>query len=98
MGALEKSRGRILAVASSAFTGSSFILKKKGLKRAGANGTRPGSYELKMFVITCLLRDWPGQNVSSIASELCGLTIILSGTNTNFILRWQMILELRFAI
>ncbi|XP_057966611.1 probable magnesium transporter NIPA6 isoform X3 [Malania oleifera] len=35
-------RGLILAVVSSAFIGSSFILKKKGLKRAGAAGTRAG--------------------------------------------------------
>uniref|UniRef100_A0A7N0RC80 Probable magnesium transporter n=1 Tax=Kalanchoe fedtschenkoi TaxID=63787 RepID=A0A7N0RC80_KALFE len=35
--------GFILAVASSAFIGSSFIIKKKGLKRAGASGTRAGS-------------------------------------------------------
>ncbi|KAJ6365284.1 hypothetical protein OIU76_030123 [Salix suchowensis] len=42
MGVSENSRGLILAVASSAFIGASFILKKKGLKRAGANGTRAG--------------------------------------------------------
>ncbi|KAL3353646.1 hypothetical protein AABB24_018393 [Solanum stoloniferum] len=32
-----------LAVASSAFIGSSFIIKKKGLQRAGASGTRASS-------------------------------------------------------
>ncbi|CDP18952.1 unnamed protein product [Coffea canephora] len=32
-----------LAVASSAFIGSSFIIKKKGLQRAGASGSRAGS-------------------------------------------------------
>ncbi|XP_019053243.1 PREDICTED: probable magnesium transporter NIPA6 isoform X3 [Nelumbo nucifera] len=32
--------GFLLAVASSAFIGSSFIIKKKGLKRAGASGPR----------------------------------------------------------
>ncbi|KAB5561423.1 hypothetical protein DKX38_006380 [Salix brachista] len=42
MGVSENSRGLILAVVSSAFIGASFILKKKGLKRAGANGTRAG--------------------------------------------------------
>ncbi|KAH9696867.1 putative magnesium transporter NIPA6 [Citrus sinensis] len=42
MGLSENSKGLILAVASSAFIGSSFILKKKGLKRAGASGTRAG--------------------------------------------------------
>ncbi|XP_021286489.1 probable magnesium transporter NIPA6 isoform X1 [Herrania umbratica] len=42
MGLSDNSKGVILAVASSAFIGSSFILKKKGLKRAGAAGTRAG--------------------------------------------------------
>ncbi|XP_074585218.1 putative magnesium transporter NIPA6 [Curcuma longa] len=35
-------KGFILAVASSAFIGASFIIKKKGLKRAGASGSRAG--------------------------------------------------------
>ncbi|KAK8658473.1 hypothetical protein V6N13_036679 [Hibiscus sabdariffa] len=42
MGFSDNSKGLILAVASSAFIGSSFILKKKGLKRAGSSGTRAG--------------------------------------------------------
>lgn len=39
----DNGKGLILAVASSVFIGSSFILKKKGLKRAAANGTRAGN-------------------------------------------------------
>lgn len=35
--------GFILAVVSSAFIGSSFIIKKKGLRRAGINGPRAGT-------------------------------------------------------
>lgn len=35
--------GLILAVSSSIFIGSSFIIKKKGLMKAGATGTRAGS-------------------------------------------------------
>ncbi|XP_059450172.1 probable magnesium transporter NIPA6 isoform X2 [Corylus avellana] len=42
MGASDNVKGLILAVASSVFIGTSFILKKKGLKRAGAAGTRAG--------------------------------------------------------
>ncbi|CAA7410726.1 unnamed protein product [Spirodela intermedia] len=38
----DNTRGLALAVLSSAFIGVSFILKKKGLKRAGASGTRAG--------------------------------------------------------
>ncbi|GAB2210015.1 hypothetical protein Droror1_Dr00015265 [Drosera rotundifolia] len=35
--------GLVLAVSSSVFIGSSFIIKKKGLVKAGTNGTRAGS-------------------------------------------------------
>ncbi|KAF7840171.1 putative magnesium transporter NIPA6 [Senna tora] len=35
-------KGFVLALASSAFIGSSFIIKKKGLRRAGSNGLRAG--------------------------------------------------------
>ncbi|KAJ8767086.1 hypothetical protein K2173_012677 [Erythroxylum novogranatense] len=42
MGLSDNAKGLILAMASSAFIGSSFILKKKGLKRAAAAGTRAG--------------------------------------------------------
>ncbi|CAA7020674.1 unnamed protein product [Microthlaspi erraticum] len=38
----DNEKGLVLAVASSVFVGSSFILKKKGLKRAAASGTRAG--------------------------------------------------------
>lgn len=36
--------GLILAIASSAFIGSSFIIKKKGLKRAAASGNSAGTF------------------------------------------------------
>ncbi|XP_030973581.1 probable magnesium transporter NIPA3 isoform X3 [Quercus lobata] len=39
----ENLKGFILAVVSSAFIGSSFIVKKLGLKRAGASGTQASS-------------------------------------------------------
>lgn len=42
MGVSENLTGLILAMCSSAFIGASFILKKKGLKRAAARGTRAG--------------------------------------------------------
>ncbi|ERN13427.1 hypothetical protein AMTRI_Chr09g40770 [Amborella trichopoda] len=38
----DNSKGLLLALVSSAFIGASFILKKKGLKRAGASGARAG--------------------------------------------------------
>ncbi|XP_074581964.1 putative magnesium transporter NIPA6 isoform X3 [Curcuma longa] len=42
MGVSDNTKGFILALVSSAFIGSSFILKKKGLKRAGKSGIRAG--------------------------------------------------------
>lgn len=35
-------KGLVLAISSSLFIGASFIVKKKGLKRAGASGLRAG--------------------------------------------------------
>lgn len=35
-------KGLILALSSSLFIGASFIVKKKGLKKAGASGVRAG--------------------------------------------------------
>ncbi|XP_022855651.1 probable magnesium transporter NIPA6 isoform X2 [Olea europaea var. sylvestris] len=43
MGVLDNTKGLILAMLSSLFIGTSFILKKKGLKRAAAAGTRAGT-------------------------------------------------------
>lgn len=43
MGFSDNTRGLILAVVSSLFVGMSFILKKKGLRRAAAAGTRAGT-------------------------------------------------------
>ncbi|GFP89010.1 probable magnesium transporter nipa6 [Phtheirospermum japonicum] len=42
MGVSDNTRGLILAMLSSLFIGTSFILKKKGLHRAAAAGTRAG--------------------------------------------------------
>jgi drug/metabolite transporter (DMT)-like permease len=36
-------KGLVLALSSSFFIGASFIVKKKGLKKAGASGIRAGS-------------------------------------------------------
>ncbi|KAL2512430.1 putative magnesium transporter NIPA6 [Abeliophyllum distichum] len=43
MGVSDNTRGLVLAMLSSLFIGASFILKKKGLKRAAAAGTRAGT-------------------------------------------------------
>lgn len=38
----DNANGLALAVSSSVFIGSSFIIKKKGLKKAGSTGVRAG--------------------------------------------------------
>ena len=48
-------KGALLAVASSAFIGVSFIVKKKGLRRAGASGTRAGTHVLAISVTSFFL-------------------------------------------
>lgn len=42
-------KGLILALSSSVFIGASFIVKKKGLKKAGASGIRAGIQLLKII-------------------------------------------------
>jgi hypothetical protein len=37
-------KGLVLALSSSFFIGASFIVKKKGLKKAGASGVRAGFF------------------------------------------------------
>lgn len=41
--------GFVLAVSSSIFIGSSFIIKKKGLKKAGTTGTRAGEFHFILY-------------------------------------------------
>ena len=50
VGVSDNLKGLILAMGSSAFIGSSFILKKKGLKRAAARGTRAGQFLFHFFI------------------------------------------------
>lgn len=41
----DQTKGLVLALGSSVFIGSSFIVKKKGLQRAGSTGLRAGADE-----------------------------------------------------
>lgn len=51
----DNEKGFVLAVASGAFIGSSFIIKKLGLLKAGASGARAGhsssSYSIRIYAI-----------------------------------------------
>lgn len=45
-------KGLVLALSSSFFIGASFIVKKKGLKKAGASGVRAGRGKIPPFRIS----------------------------------------------
>lgn len=48
-------KGLILAVSSSFFIGASFIVKKKGLKKAGSSGLRAGNNSLYFYYLLALI-------------------------------------------
>ena len=49
----DRTKGLLLAVSSSIFIGASFIVKKKGLRAAGATGIRAGEGPLANQVSAC---------------------------------------------
>lgn len=58
-------KGLILAISSSVFIGSSFIIKKKGLQKAGSNGVRAGMISIYFSIwfiisVSFLLRSFGG--------------------------------------
>jgi Magnesium transporter NIPA len=55
MGVSNNVVGLLLAMVSGVFIGASFILKKKGLRRAGKSGTRAGSLSRTIFFSWYLL-------------------------------------------
>ncbi|KAJ6937086.1 magnesium transporter NIPA6 isoform X2 [Populus alba x Populus x berolinensis] len=88
MGVSENSRGLILAVASSVFIGASFILKKKGLKRAGANGTRAGMVTMIVGEIANFVAYVYAPAV--LVTPLGALSIIISAVLAHFMLRERL--------
>ncbi|XP_058098872.1 probable magnesium transporter NIPA6 isoform X2 [Magnolia sinica] len=103
MGISDNTRGLILAVASSAFIGSSFILKKKGLKRAGAAGARAGAggytYLLEPLWWVGMVAMIVGEVVNFVAyvfapailvTPLGALSIIISAVLAHFMLRERL--------
>ncbi|XP_015893453.1 probable magnesium transporter NIPA6 isoform X1 [Ziziphus jujuba] len=103
MGVSDNSKGVILAVASSAFIGSSFILKKKGLKRAGAIGTRAGiggyTYLLEPLWWAGMVTMIVGEVANFVAyvyapavlvTPLGALSIIISAALAHFLLKERL--------
>ncbi|XP_062019003.1 probable magnesium transporter NIPA6 isoform X2 [Rosa rugosa] len=103
MGVSENSIGLILAMASSAFIGCSFILKKKGLKRAAAAGTRAGvggyTYLLEPLWWAGMITMIVGEVANFIAyvyapavlvTPLGALSIIVSAVLAHFLLKERL--------
>ncbi|XP_065865901.1 probable magnesium transporter NIPA6 isoform X2 [Euphorbia lathyris] len=99
-GVSDNSTGLILAVVSSAFIGCSFILKKKGLKRAGATGTRAGvggyTYLLEPLWWAGMVTMFVGEVANFVAyvyapavlvTPLGALSIIVSAILAHFMLK-----------
>lgn len=65
--------GALLALASSAFIGVSFIVKKKGLRRAGAAGSRAGERPLSVarffFSLLISLQPWRTRRISFVSFD-----------------------------
>ncbi|KAJ4903696.1 Magnesium transporter NIPA protein [Raphanus sativus] len=53
-------KGLVLAISSSLFIGASFIVKKKGLKKAASTGPRAGDDLGFAIIPTSLALDWSG--------------------------------------
>lgn len=102
-GVSDNVHGVILAISSSIFIGSSFVIKKQGLKKAGANGKRAGSGGHSYLLEPCW---WAGM-LSMIIGEganfaayayapailvtpLGALSIIVSAVLAHFILKERL--------
>ncbi|GAB2267913.1 hypothetical protein Dimus_002888 [Dionaea muscipula] len=95
--------GLILAVSSSAFIGASFILKKKGLRRAAASGTRAGfggyTYLLEPLWWAGMIIMFVGEVANFVAyvyapavlvTPLGALSIIISAVLAHFMLKERL--------
>ncbi|XP_074275647.1 putative magnesium transporter NIPA6 isoform X3 [Silene latifolia] len=96
-------KGLVLAVGSSLFIGTSFILKKKGLHRAAANGTRAGyggyTYLREPLWWAGMATMFIGEAANFVAyafapavlvTPLGALSIIISAVLANFILKERL--------
>ncbi|KAK9154707.1 hypothetical protein Sjap_002187 [Stephania japonica] len=96
-------KGFILALLSSGFIGASFIIKKKGLRRAAASGTRAGvgghSYLLEPLWWAGMITMIVGEVANFVAyafapavlvTPLGALSIIVSAVLAHFILREKL--------
>ncbi|CAA0816789.1 Probable magnesium transporter NIPA6, partial [Striga hermonthica] len=103
MAVSDNSRGLILAMLSSLFIGTSFILKKKGLRRAAAAGTRAGvggyTYLLEPLWWAGMITMIVGEVANFVAyifapavlvTPLGALSIIVSAVLAHFLLKERL--------
>ncbi|KAK1261795.1 hypothetical protein QJS04_geneDACA001144 [Acorus gramineus] len=102
MAVSNNTRGLVLAIVSSAFIGASFILKKKGLKRAGATGARAGMSNFPFFWdlnLHCIYIVILGEAANFVAyvfapavlvTPLGALSIIISAVLAHFMLKERL--------
>ncbi|KAK9677579.1 hypothetical protein RND81_11G153200 [Saponaria officinalis] len=96
-------RGLVLAVGSSLFIGTSFILKKKGLRKAAVNGTSAGyggyTYLLEPLWWAGMVTMFIGEAANFVAyafapavlvTPLGALSIIVSAVLANFVLKERL--------
>ncbi|XP_075487959.1 putative magnesium transporter NIPA6 isoform X1 [Primulina tabacum] len=103
MGVSDNTRGLLLAMLSSLFIGTSFILKKKGLKRAAAAGSRAGfggyAYLLEPLWWAGMITMIAGEVANFVAyiyapavlvTPLGALSIIISACLAHFMLKERL--------
>ncbi|XP_039048295.1 probable magnesium transporter NIPA3 [Hibiscus syriacus] len=100
---LDNVKGLVLAISSSLFIGASFIVKKKGLKKAGASGVRAGvggySYLLEPLwwagIITIIVGE-----IANFAAYAFALAILVTplGALSIIIRHANLSLKFRFGI
>ncbi|XP_021647552.2 probable magnesium transporter NIPA4 isoform X3 [Hevea brasiliensis] len=80
-------KGLVLALSSSLFIGASFIVKKKGLKKAGASGLRAGAGGYSYLYEPLW---WIGMITTILVTPLGALSIIISAALAHVILREKL--------
>lgn len=72
----DQNKGLLLAVSSSIFIGASFIVKKKGLRAAGATGIRAGVTTVTHLVCLEMIVKPEATSAAAVVLQEAGATLI----------------------